>query len=70
MFNQAYRFNQLMSFEMGMAYQAMNIVSDPDVAIAAEWGKAEQGEPGGYDISERPPMPSAQNVQGPGTLRP
>jgi enoyl-CoA hydratase len=70
MFNQSLRLNHLLGFEMGMAYQAMNIVADPDVMVAAQWGKAEQGEPRGYDVAQRPPMPSASSPSGPGELRP
>jgi enoyl-CoA hydratase len=69
-FNQMLRFTSMMGMEMGLAYEALNIVGDPDVAVAAEWHKAEQGEPRGYDIEERPPMPSVANPYGPGELRP
>jgi enoyl-CoA hydratase len=69
-FNQMLRFTNLMGMEMGLAYEALNIVGDPDVAVAAEWHKAEQGEPRGYDVDERPPMPSVANPYGPGELRP
>jgi enoyl-CoA hydratase len=69
-FNQMLRLTNLMGMEMGLAYEALNIVGDPDVAVAAEWHKAEQGEPRGYDVDERPPMPSVANPYGPGELRP
>ena len=69
-FNQTLRQTSLLGMEFGLAYEALNIVGDPDVAKAAEWGKAEQGEPRGYDIDERPPMPSVSKPYGPGELRP
>jgi enoyl-CoA hydratase len=67
-FNQWLRLGNLLTYEVGNAYEIMNIQADPDTMVAAMWGKAEQGQPSGYDIATRPPLPSVSNPYGPDEL--
>jgi len=57
-FNNWLKQGHLLTFELGNALEMLAMMADPDFATAATWGKAEQGEPRGYDVSTRSRYPS------------
>lgn len=68
-FNTWLRLGNLVSFEVSNAWALANIHGDPDVAVAAGWGKADQGQARGYDNATRPAFPSASSEVGPNRFK-
>lgn len=57
-FNNWLKQGHLLTFDLSNALEQLGMMSDPDFGTAAQWGKAEQGEPRDYDPATRPEYPS------------